>query len=1180
MSEPTTRRSSADLMEGALADFLAGNGTVVAAETFDGSAASLVAHLPSDLAPTVRVAAGEATRARSGCLAGEMGLERLDGQVVVIEQAQWGDPTSLGRIQRQVREAESPFLLLLAWIPDTDGWGIGRLKDSARRHAILHEARLEDGPASVAPPADAAGRDLVLAAGLLADSISVNVAARFLEMGEDATLDLAESLVDSGHLRETRRGFHSVVPPASLQAGEARQGHVAGRLASILEETDGDPAAVGCLLRVAGEPERAYPVLLEAARIAAAKGAAGEAYHLAVAALEAADEAGLDHPSQQGELHLMAARYLRVAGRSEVAASHLEEAVARLEGVERIDALGYAAAVADDRQRPQEAERILAVGEWEATRLGETAKLGSLSTFRARALNRLGFATEANAVMEKAKALLALGSNPVQRLNAETNQAWIAFDRGQVRLADTHFTHVRDLTDPGDHAALADRSAWRARVLFAVGRPEEALAAVAEVRELATRAEVEAPLFLVDLALTEGNLSFGRYEEALAAVDRVLDLVERQLPAWENVSRANRALILARMGEAEEAGRELEAARAATPRGADGWRWRCRIEAVELEAQARAGRSWDRRRAEDLVDLLLQAQFFGWAAELMCLMAEQDASSEVAEEAMALALRNGNPLLAARAAQAGKLWRRPGAGASVRAVRAMEQHIPDDWVEDWRSQPGVAEALAAPDPQDDEAATANAATLERAFRKAGLADDGSALSPAQRRHRGLVPSRGRSRRGPLRLAAAVVGVVAVAALTSLGVAQLDADEDPPAVTVVREVAAPAEAAPEQELSLEETQIEVPAGVDVLDGTAPYRGGPGRTGVTEATGTRQVDGYYWRYETAGPIIATPIAYGRNLLVPSTDGTLYALDQTQGDVAWTIETGGRLTASSDVATVEAQEGQRPALAVIAGEDGVVRARNAVVELESEAWSVSLNSGVTSSPVIAEGKVFVATIDGVVHALDLVAGEEVWRHPAEGEGLGTITATLAYDEGVLYVGTEEGYLHLLEAETGEERCNFFASADIVAGPVVDDGAVYVPTRGNTIFVRPAGACNGSVPGRLPLYGTETPVEVPPAIFGDVMYLPSGQFLYAIDLGDNSHLWAPSTVNLDDVISAPPVVAEGVVYVGTRSGLVRAVDGETGETLWEWRVGNFVRASPVVVDGAVFVAGGDGVVYALGAR
>lgn len=179
---------------------------------------------------------------------------------------------------------------------------------------------------------------------------------------------------------------------------------------------------------------------------------------------------------------------------------------------------------------------------------------------------------------------------------------------------------------------------------------------------------------------------------------------------------------------------------------------------------------------------------------------------------------------------------------------------------------------------------------------------------------------------------------------------------------------------------------------------------------------------------------------------------------------------------------------------------------------------------------------------------------------------------------MGTEDGNLHLVEAATGEERCNWFASAAIVAGPILADEAMYLPTRGNTIYLRPAGACQGSMPDRLPLYGTETAVEVPPAIVGETMYLPSGQFLYAIDLRTNEHLWSPSTVDAGQAITAAPVVADGVVYFGTQSGLVRAVDGETGEALWEWTTGNFVRASPVVVDGAVFVAGGDGKIHALG--
>jgi outer membrane protein assembly factor BamB len=129
------------------------------------------------------------------------------------------------------------------------------------------------------------------------------------------------------------------------------------------------------------------------------------------------------------------------------------------------------------------------------------------------------------------------------------------------------------------------------------------------------------------------------------------------------------------------------------------------------------------------------------------------------------------------------------------------------------------------------------------------------------------------------------------------------------------------------------------------------------------------------------------------------------------------------------------------------------------------------------------------------------------------------------------------------------------------------------------PAGRCDGTVPGRLPFYVTETPVEVAPAIVGDIIYLPDGQYLYSRDLTTNEFLWPPAKVKADSPISAPPVVAGDVVVFASEDGVVHAVDATDGEALWTWRTGLHVRGSPAVIDGVVFVVSGDGFVYALGA-
>lgn len=54
-------------------------------------------------------------------------------------------------------------------------------------------------------------------------------------------------------------------------------------------------------------------------------------------------------------------------------------------------------------------------------------------------------------------------------------------------------------------------------------------------------------------------------------------------------------------------------------------------------------------------------------------------------------------------------------------------------------------------------------------------------------------------------------------------------------------------------------------------------------------------------------------------------------------------------------------------------------------------------------------------------------------------------------------------------------------------------------------------------------------------------------------------------------PAVADGLVFVGTKSGYLLAVDAATGEERWRQALdGYIIRSSPAVVDGVVYIGGG----------
>ncbi|ABF43167.1 Pyrrolo-quinoline quinone [Candidatus Koribacter versatilis Ellin345] len=66
---------------------------------------------------------------------------------------------------------------------------------------------------------------------------------------------------------------------------------------------------------------------------------------------------------------------------------------------------------------------------------------------------------------------------------------------------------------------------------------------------------------------------------------------------------------------------------------------------------------------------------------------------------------------------------------------------------------------------------------------------------------------------------------------------------------------------------------------------------------------------------------------------------------------------------------------------------------------------------------------------------------------------------------------------------------------------------------------------------------------------------------------------------LHSSPAVANGVVYVGSTSRNLLAVDLETGKLKWKFETGARIVSSPAVVDGVVYVASYDGNFYAVDA-
>ncbi|MDB5070549.1 MAG: Pyrrolo-quinoline quinone [Candidatus Eremiobacteraeota bacterium] len=148
---------------------------------------------------------------------------------------------------------------------------------------------------------------------------------------------------------------------------------------------------------------------------------------------------------------------------------------------------------------------------------------------------------------------------------------------------------------------------------------------------------------------------------------------------------------------------------------------------------------------------------------------------------------------------------------------------------------------------------------------------------------------------------------------------------------------------------------------------------------------------------------------------------------------------------------------------------------------------------------------------------------------------------------------------------------------GSPTHDG-VY-PGRGTTAYggvqwrFRAGGAIHGS-----------------PVVAGGVVYVGSSDGkLYALDARTGSEKWSRA---LGSPVSSTPAIADGVVFVQTHAGRVVALHARSGAPMWShdggkavalpWghESGDLYASSPTLAAGMLLIGGGDGALYALDAK
>ena len=281
------------------------------------------------------------------------------------------------------------------------------------------------------------------------------------------------------------------------------------------------------------------------------------------------------------------------------------------------------------------------------------------------------------------------------------------------------------------------------------------------------------------------------------------------------------------------------------------------------------------------------------------------------------------------------------------------------------------------------------------------------------------------------------------------------------------------------------------------------------------------------------------------------------QFEADVLWEEDIGSgaddffsRLapTVAYDKLFTASREGDVAALNLETGD--ILWSTDLREEREEQGFFESNKSAqLSGGPIAGINKVFIGSENGKVYALDVETGQLDWQAKVKGE----VLAAPAIDAGILAVNTASGVLKAFNANNGEELWKVDQDTPAltlrgISAPAISSGGVFVGTPdGNlTVYIIDNGQQGWSAIVGEPSGSTEfervIDVDSSPVIFGDRAYsISSRGNLVAVDLRSGQIIWKRQYSSYTDLL-----VSSNNIYLTDIKGHVYALDRLDGTEKW----------------------------------
>jgi len=204
---------------------------------------------------------------------------------------------------------------------------------------------------------------------------------------------------------------------------------------------------------------------------------------------------------------------------------------------------------------------------------------------------------------------------------------------------------------------------------------------------------------------------------------------------------------------------------------------------------------------------------------------------------------------------------------------------------------------------------------------------------------------------------------------------------------------------------------------------------------------------WTFATKGRVRSTPATDGKTIYVGSFDGRMYALDRETGKLLWSFKTlGNKVFPEGSIQSSATVTG---GLVLFGARDFNLYALDAKTGVE--VWHQPVkNSWVASTPAVHDGRVYTGSADGrAAFAFDLKTGAALWTRPLDN----LVFSSPVVADGKVYLATMGGSVFAMDEKSGNIVGYTLTGDRVLSTPWIADGVIYFGNNDGYLYAMRAG-------------------------------------------------------------------------------------------------------------------------------